>query len=173
MKNIKLLLAVLTLTVAFSSIGSAQTDNPTFQSLNGQSVSLQNQKGKIVVLALGASWLPLSKNQAVITTKLAKKYAGKDVVFYFVATDSTTAKSKNYASNEKIQAFATQNKLTVPILRDSDGTLALKSYKVDQIPSFVLLDKQGNMVSEPFGGVTPEAENDFITQISAAIDKAL
>lgn len=126
-----------------------------------------------MILALGASWLPLSANQATITTDLANKYRGKDVVLYFVTTDSTAAKSKNYASDAQIQTFATKNKLTVPVLRDSDGAVLLKTYKVDQIPAFVILDKDGKAIAEPFGGVTPNAEKDLAKQIAMKVDGLL
>lgn len=173
MKNIKLFLAVLTLTIAFSTVSFAQPQNVSLPSLGGQTVSLENQKGKVVVLALGASWLPLSANQANVTSELANKYKGKDVVLYFVTTDSTAVKSKNYASDAEIQAFVTKNKLTVPILRDSDGSIMLKNYKVDQIPSFVVLDKEGKISGEAFGGLTPKAEKELAKQIALKIDGLL
>lgn len=172
MKNIKFLLAILTLTVAFSSIGSAQT-SVTVPALNGQPVSVQNQKGKVVVMAMSASWVPLSRNQALILNRLTKKYAAKDVVFYFVATDSTSAKSKNFADDEQIRSFVTKNKITVPVLRDSDGLIMKKSFKADQVPAFVILDKNGNLAGEPYGGITPDGENVFFDQISKAIDELL
>lgn len=171
MKNIRLFLAVLTLTIAFSTVNHAQ--NVSLPSLGGQTVSLGSQKGKVVILALGASWLPLSANQAIVTAELANKYKDKDVALYFVTTDSTATKSKNYASDADIQAFVAKNKLTVPILRDSDGAILLKTYKVDQIPSFLIIDKDGKVSGEPFGGVTPKAEKDLAKQISMKVDGLL
>ena len=169
MKHIKILVAALSLVFVFSLAAAAQS--VTLTSLDGEKVNVQGQTGKIVVLAVGATWLPLSKDQVIITNKLAKKYAGKDVVIYFVATDSSNAKSKNFASNEEIAAFATKNKLSVTVLRDSDGLLTLKKFGVDQIPSFVILGKDGKPISEPFGGIDPES--DISIPISKAIDKVL
>jgi thiol-disulfide isomerase/thioredoxin len=173
MKNIKILFITLGLIFIFSSFGFAQ--NVTLTALNGEEVSIQSQKGKVVVLAIGATWLPLSKSQAVITNRLAKKYGGRDVVIYFVTTDSSSAKSKNYASNEDIQAFVTKAKLSSSVLRDSDGTATLKKFKIDQIPAFLIFDKEGKLAAEPFGGLTPtpEAENDLVNQISRRIDEIL
>lgn len=171
MKNIKIFLVVFSFMMAFSSIGFAQSVSLT--ALNGDSVSLNSQKGKVVVLAIGATWLPLSKNQAIVTNKLSKRYAGRDVVIYFVATDSTVTKSKNFASNDELQAFAARNKMTASVLRDSDGGATLKKYKVDQIPAFVVLDKDGKIIGEAFGGVTPNEETNLANAISQAIDKIL
>jgi thiol-disulfide isomerase/thioredoxin len=171
MKNIKFLFVILTLTLAFSSLGQAQTLNLT--TLGGDNFSLQSQKGKVVVLAVGATWLPLSKNQALITNKLAKKYAGRDVVIYFVATDSAAAKSKNFATSEQIQTFAALNKMTASILRDSDGAATLKKFKIDQLPAFLVFDKDGKTAAEAYGGLTPNAEDDLTNQIAKKIDEIL
>jgi len=167
MKNIKLLFAVLALIFTVSLNISAQT----LTSLDGEKINISNQTGKIVVLAIGASWLPLSKDQAGFTNKLAKKFAGRDVVIYFVATDSTSEKSKNFASNDQLNAFVTRTKLTVPVLRDSEGAATLKKYGVDQIPSFVILGKDGKPVTEAFGGLDPKS--DISIPISQAIEKIL
>lgn len=149
---------------------SAQT--ASLQTLSGTSVSLADSKGKVVVLAIGASWLPLSKQQIITTNKLVNKYK-QNVVIYWVTTESSNAKSKNYASNEKIQSFATQNKLTATILRDSEGLATVKKYAVDQLPSFVILDKTGKAIGEPFGGLDPDNEPEIFMQVSMAIDKLL
>lgn len=168
MKSVKSFIAIFSLIVISSVALSAQTSLP---SLNGGQVDVEGQKGKVVILAIGASWLPLSGKQAEYTNVLAKRYTGKNVVVYFVATDSTTAKSKNFASNADIEKFVAGNKLTVPVLRDSDGAATLKKFNVDQLPSFVILDKQGNMSGSPFGGIDPKF--DVTIPISKAVDKLL
>src|SRR5215203_1381476 len=165
MKNIKAIFAVFGLLIAFSFAASAQ--NITFTSLDGAKVDVSSQKGKVVVLGIGASWLPLSKDQALAINKLSKKYAGKDVAFYFIATDSTSAKTKNYASDDAIRKFSQTNKLTISILRDSDGVTSIKQYKIDQMPAFVILDKEGKLAGAPFGGIDPE------TDISAILSKKI
>ncbi len=168
MKKTRSIFAILAAAMVFSLTATAQT---SLTSTTGSKVDIQGQKGKVVVLAIGASWLPLSGKQAEYTNALAKKYAGKNVVIYFVATDSTSAKSKNFASNDDLTAFATKNKLTVPMLRDSDGAATLKKFEVDQVPSFVVLDKEGNLSGSPFGGIDPKF--DVTVPISKEIDKLL
>jgi thiol-disulfide isomerase/thioredoxin len=167
MINIKSLLTVLSFIFVFSFAISAQN----LTALDGGKIDVQNQKGKIVVLAIGASWLPLSKDQVIFTNKIAKKFAGRDVLVYFVATDSSSAKSKNYASDDEISSFATLNKLTVPVLRDSDGSQTLKKYGIDQIPSFVILGKDGKPATETYSGIDPKS--DISVSISQAIEKLL
>ncbi len=169
MKNIKTFLAIFGLVFAFSLAASAQ--GVSLASMDGGRVDVQNQKGKVVVLAIGASWLTLSNQQAVVTNKLAKRYAGKDVIIFFVMTDSSLAKSKNYASNQELNDFAARNKLSVLVLRDSDGAQTLKKFGVDQLPSFVILGKDGKPATEAFGGIDPKT--DISVLIAQHVDKLL
>ena len=164
----KSLVALLSLMVASVFAIAGQTP---LTSLDGTRVDVQGQRGKVVILALGASWLPLSGKQAEYTNMLAKRYTGKDVAIYFVATDSATEKSKNFASNADIEKFAVGNKLTIPILRDPDGGATLKKFDVDQLPSFVILDKEGNLVPGGYGGIDPKF--DITVPISKAVDRLL
>ena len=170
MKTIKGFIAIFSVMLALTFAASAQT---MLTSLDGTRVDVEGQTGKVVVLAVGASWLPLSGKQAEFTNALAKKYAGKNVVVYFVATDSANAKSKNYASPEAMRKFAFVNKLTVPVLHDADGAVTLKKFKIDQVPSFIILDKSGNLAGEQFGGITTDAKYDVTVPIAKVIDRLL
>lgn len=167
MRTLKGFIAIFTVMFAAAFAVSAQTN---LTSLDGGRVDVEAQNGKVVVLAIGASWLPLSNKQADFTNALAKKYAGRNVVFYFVATDSLSSGSKNFASNESIRKFAVGNKLSVPVLRDPDGTATLKKFNVEQVPSFVILDKTGKQSGEPIGGIDPSGKYDITVLISKTID---
>jgi len=170
MKNIKLFLVIFSLVFVFALSASAQS--VTFTSIDGESIDLEAQKGKVVVLAIGAQWLPLSNQQAAYINKLSKKYAGRDVLFYFISADSASPKSKNYTSDEALRKFATTNKLTISILRDSDGAVSLKKFNIDQLPSFVILDKEGKLATS-FGGIDTDPKNDISVKISREVDKLL
>ena len=164
MNTLKNIFAVAAIVIAMASASLAQTSLP---SLDGGSIDVQAQKGKVVVLAVGATWLPLSGKQAQFTNAMVKNYAGKNVAFYFIATDSTNAKSKNHATDDKIRQWGTANKLTINILRDSDGAAVTKNFAVDQLPAFIVLDKNGAR-SETFTGIDPNY--DITIPISKKID---
>jgi len=168
MKTLKGVIVGLSLMLAVAFTVSAQTN---LTALDGSRVNVEGQAGKVVVMAIGASWLPLSDKQAEFTNALAKKYAGRNVVFYFIATDSLNAKSKNFAANEAILKFATENRLTATVLRDSDGAATFKKFNIEQVPSFVVLDKSGKQVGDPFGGIDPKY--DITIPISKVIDRLL
>lgn len=172
MKTIKIFTALLSLLFVMTISASAQ--KIVFTSLDGNAIDVEAQKNKVVVMAIGASWLPLSNAQAAAINKLSKKYDGRDdVVIFFIATDSASSKSKNFASNDDISKFAKRNKLNITILRDDDGVQAVKKYKLDQLPAFIILDKNGNPDGNPIGGVDPLAEIDIADVLSKRIDKLL
>ena len=152
--------------IAFAATAFGQT---SLRSLDGREVDVTAQKGKVVVLVVGASWLPLSEKQATITNTLVKKYVSKPVVFYFVSTDAATA--RNAVSDAELRQFAAKNKITVPILRDPDGSVVMSKLKVEQVPSFVIIDKTGSVAGEPFGGLDLKADTSI--PISKAIDRLL
>ena len=160
--------AAFVLTLGVAVVASAQTSLP---SMSGGTVDVQAQKGKVVVMAVGASWLPLSGKQAEFTNVLAKKYAGKSVTIYFVATDSTNPRSKNYATDDQIRRWATSNRLSVIVLRDSDGAAVMQKFAVDQLPAFVVLDKNGRQSGDAFGGIDPKY--DITVPIGKRIDSLL
>src|SRR5690606_6260602 len=102
MNTLTKILAVSVFTLSALISASAQTPLP---SLKGGTVDVQAQRGKVVIIAIGASWLPLSGKQAEFTNALAKKYAGKNVALYFIATDSTNPRSKNYATDDQLRQW--------------------------------------------------------------------
>ena len=54
--------------------------------------------------------------------------------------------------------------------RDPDGAVS-KKFGVDQLPSIVILDKQGNMVDGPIGGLDPNGN--LAAQLASRLDKLL
>ena len=168
MRTIKGFITAFSLAIALAVSAAAQTN---LTAIDGTSVNIEGQRGKVIVLAVGASWLPLSEKQAEYTNSLAKKYAGRDVAVYFIVTDSNRAGSKNFASDDAIKKFAFANKLNVPVLRDSDGSATMRKFKIEQVPSFIILDKNGVIVGEPYGGIDPKY--DVTIPLSRSIDKLL
>jgi alkyl hydroperoxide reductase subunit AhpC len=121
-------------------------------------------------MAFGASWLPLSKTQLQGVRKLADDYSERGVVVYWVSTESEDSKSKNYASDDQLRGFAQKYGLKVTVLRDPDGVVS-KRMGVDQLPSIIILDKQGNIVGGPIGGLDPSGN--LTTQLASRLDRIL
>jgi peroxiredoxin len=163
------LLMALTTTMGFRSQNQGQVEF-SLRSVDGQTVTSESLRGEIVVLAFGASWLPLSKTQLQGVRKLADEYSDRGVVVYWVSTESEDPKSKNFASDEQLRAFAQKYGLKVTVLRDPDGVIS-KKMGVDQLPSIVIIDKQGNIAGAPIGGLDPNGN--LAGQLASRLDKIL
>jgi peroxiredoxin len=138
----------------------------SLRSVNGPAVTDDSLRGEVVVLAFGASWLPLTQTQMEGLKKLADQYAGKGVLVYWVSTESESPKSKNYVADDSLIELGRKYKLTV--LRDPDGAVS-KKLGIDQIPSIVILDKQGNVSGAPIEGMDPNAS--IASQLAPRLDK--
>ena len=161
------------LVVSLAGMAVAQGRGPvqfSLRSVDGQTITSDSLRGEVVVLAFGASWLPLSKTQLQGVRKLADQYSSRGVVVYWVSTESEDAKSKNYATDEQLRSFSQRYGLKVTVLRDPDG-LVSKKMGVDQLPSIIILDKQGNVAGDPIGGLDPGGN--LAGQLADRLDKIL
>jgi len=150
---------------------SVSAQNASYTAVDGGRYETASDKGKIVILAVGARWLPLSETQAEVLGKVMKNLKGKDVVFYFVATDTIDADAETDATDAELTAFAKKNKIEAKLLRDPRGSATTKAYKVDQLPAFVIIDKQGNIHGRPVTGIQPN--RDISPQLTQRIESLL
>ncbi|MBA2705425.1 MAG: TlpA family protein disulfide reductase [Blastocatellia bacterium] len=173
MRNRKPLFALFMVMALAASLGMAQSHAPvdfSLRSIDGQIITSDSLRGEVAVLAFGASWLPLSKTQLTGVRKLADEYSDRGVVVYWVSTESEDPKSKNFATDDQLRAFALKYGLKVTVLRDPDGVTS-KKFGIDQLPSIVIIDKQGNPVGAPIGGLDPNGN--LAGQLARTLDKVL
>lgn len=149
-----LLLAVF---AVMPAVATTQGSGFALRSIDGRQVASNDLRGKVTVLAFGASWLPLSRDQVQGVQQLADEFGARGVEVFWVSTDSEQAKSKNFASDEQLRSFASKNNLRVSVLRDPEGA-ASKDFGVDQLPTIVIFDKQGNQSGAPIGGLDPQGK---------------
>lgn len=169
----KLLMALFVTVLLAAPLAVAQDRGPaefSLRSIDGTTVTSDSLRGEVVVLAFGASWLPLSRTQLEGVRKLADEYSNRGVAVFWVSTESDDSKSKNFASDAQLRAFAQKYGLKVTVLRDPDGAVS-KKFGVDQLPSIVILDKNGNPVGEPIGGLDPNGN--LAGQLAKHLDKVL
>ena len=174
LRNSKSLLAMFLLVLLGATLAFAQNRGGapvefSLRSIDGQHITSDSLRGEVVVMAFGASWLPLSKTQLQGVRKLADEYSDRGVVVYWVSTESEDQKSKNFASDDQLRAFATKYGLKVTVLRDPDGATS-KKLGVDQLPSIVIIDKKGD-ASEPIGGLDPNGN--LAGQLATRLDRVL
>jgi peroxiredoxin len=165
--------ALLLALVGSSLVFAQKNDGPvqfSMRSVDGQTVTAESLRGEVVVMAFGASWLPLSRAQLQGVRKLADEYSNRGVVVYFVSTESEDEKSKNFASDAQLRAFSEKYGLKVTVLRDPDGSIS-KNMGVDQLPSIIILNKQGAIQGEPIRGLDPNGK--LAEQLASRLDQIL
>lgn len=160
-------LLVLVLSAAPGTLGQGQTADFSLRAIDGPAVTSDSLRGEVVVLAFGASWLPLTRNQMEGLKKLADQYAGRGVAVYWVSTESDSPNSKNFAADEDLRQLA--RKYKVSVLRDTDGAVS-RRLGVDQLPSTIILSKQGQ-IAATLGGLDPTA--DFAGRLAEKLNKIL
>ena len=145
----------------------AQAPDFSLRAVDGPAVTSESLRGEVVVLAFGASWLPLTRNQMEGLKKLADQYAARGVAVYWISTESDSPKSKNFVSDEELRDLGRKYKMSV--LRDPDGPVS-RRLAVDQLPATVIINKQGQ-VAATVGGLDPSA--DLAKQLAERLDKIL
>lgn len=144
---------------------TVQNPDFSFRAVDGPNVTADSLRGEVVVLGFGASWLPLTRNHMEALKKIADQYAGRGVAVYWVSTESDSAKSKNFVDDNQLRELGRKYKLTV--LRDPDGAVS-KRLGVDQLPTTIILNKQGQAVSN-ISGLEPDVSKQLAEQLDKII----
>jgi peroxiredoxin len=156
---VTLALVVALFGVALAIPAGASVQAPVefrLRTADGGEISSEMVRGDVVVLAFGASWLPLSKDQVRGVQELADEFGERQVRVYWVSTDSDKPQSKNYASDDQLRAFARKNGLKVAVLRDPDGALFKRmGVAGNQLPAVVILGRGGEVNAPTIGGFDP------------------
>lgn len=104
----------------------------------GKVYNIADYKGKVVLIDLWASWCVPCRGEGPYLGKIADKYKSDNrIAFISVAVWD---KKDNWKTAMK------QDKPAWLQLFDTDGTVQ-KSYVANSIPKFIVVDKQGNIVS--------------------------
>jgi len=121
----------------------------------GARMSLADLGGKTVILDFWASWCGPCAAQAPILDRLARRYGDRGLVVLGVNVDDTP---------EVARAYAAKKGLSYPILMDATS-LAEKSYGVKALPSIVVVDKEGRVVSFSSGLVDEGTLDELVTSL--------
>ncbi len=171
--KLSLTLGLFVLALLAPAAGSAQSPVEfRLRTADGGEISSEMVRGDVVVLAFGASWLPLSRDQVRGVQELADEFGERQVRVYWVSTDSDKPQSKNYATDEQLRALARKNGLKVAVLRDPDGAF-FKKTGADQIPSVIILDREGRVSGPPVGGISTDPRNSLLNTLSGRLNTLL
>ncbi len=129
---------------------SEMIDDPapdfTLQDLNGNSVTLSDLKGKIVIVDFWATWCHPCISSFPGMKQVVEKFKNdKDVVFLFV---NTWERVENKIANAR--QFITQNKYPFTVLMDMENKV-VAAFKVQGIPTKFIIDKKGHIRFKSIG----------------------
>jgi thiol-disulfide isomerase/thioredoxin len=126
--------------------------------LDGKKLQMSSLAGKVIVLDFWATWCVPCRAQHPLYEEVKKHYASRnDVVFLSLDTDE---------DHSVVAPFLAEQKWS-PKVYFEDGMARLLS--VTQIPTTVLLDKQGK-ISSRMNGFLPD---EFVAELIERIDAAL
>lgn len=130
----------------------------TLTTFDGQSVSLADLKGKIVVVNFWASWCPPCHDEAPELKAIAEDYAGKNVVLIGVDWLDTDNEAK---------AFLARYGLTY--LNGPDlGEKIARSYRVQGAPENYVIDRNGIIADTVIGPITYEHLSEVLDRLIAS-----
>jgi cytochrome c biogenesis protein CcmG/thiol:disulfide interchange protein DsbE len=116
-------------------------------------MSLADLKGHAVLLDFWASWCGPCAMEAPVVDRLARRYEKKGLVVLGVNVSDTPA---------IVKAYASQKGLSYPMVLDP-GSDVSDRYGVRQLPSLVVIDKEGNVMAFLTGVVDEAALSDIVT----------
>lgn len=137
-------------TIATSdSIYSFQVGSPApefkLETLEGQTVSLQDFRGKNVVLNFWATWCPPCRSEMPDMQQLSEERS--DVVVLAVNLQE---------ARDPVSSFITKYGLRFPVLFDRTGEVS-QAFKVSSLPTSFFIDKNGNIASFNVGALNRSA----------------
>lgn len=126
----------------------------TFKDAEGKRYSISDFKGKVIVIDVWATWCSSCLKNMPHFMQLIQEFEGRnDVVFFTASTDSDDVKEKWLAAIKKHKMESMTN-LTPD---RSSGPQFEEKYFVSSVPRYIVIDKQGNIVSafapKPNGGM--------------------
>lgn len=121
---------------------------PAFElmTLQGEGVSLEQYKGKKVILNFFASWCSPCQEEMPLVEQLHKRLQIEDGVM--LAVNLTSEEGGEKGSN--LKQFLLQYGSTFDPLLDKEGTV-MKKYQIIGIPTTIMIDEQG-MVTKRING---------------------
>jgi len=110
---------------------------------DGKKVHLSDYKGKVIVLDFWATWCGPCRASFPKMQELVEKYKDKNVEFFFI---NVWEKMNPVDLKANVTDFIKENKYSINVLYDFKDEI-VSQYKIDAIPSKIIIDKKGNILS--------------------------
>lgn len=125
---------------------------PPFEliTMDGQKISLDDLKGKVLLLDFWATWCPPCREAIPHIRQIAKKFQGQPLLVLSVSVDE---------DEEKWKAFVAKNEMTWPQYRDNGARGQIATlFGVDEIPHTFTIDSDGVLQDEHIGDSSVEGK---------------
>lgn len=129
-------------------------------SLDGDSVSLAGQRGKVVLLNIWATWCHPCRTEIPELRGIHAKYKDRGLELVGVSVDSD-------GTDEAIRSFMQDFEMTFPVWRDPEERISTRFLAVG-VPATFLIDREGILRWRKTGPIAPGD-----TSLTAAIERAL
>lgn len=154
--------AALCSALVVSSLVSASTTAvaPTFTlpSRAGDNVSLEQLKGKVVMLNFWASWCGPCRTEMPLLEQMHKRYSSLGFTMVGVNVEANTADAERWLKDTPV---------SFPVLFDRESKVS-KLYDVNAMPSTVFIDRKGN-IRYLHRGYKAGDEGEYLNQIRALL----
>ena len=138
----------------------ARADNFSVRTLKGESWSLEEQRGNVVLVNFWATWCPPCRIETPSLVDLHKKYADRGFTVAGITMDEEP--------QDSVPAFVGKYGIPYPILVPT-GQLSLMD-RVEALPTSVLLDRSGRIARTYVGLVTEVGLSDDIEALLSEKD---
>ena len=153
--------ATVACTLAMTSmVGASASMAPTFTlpSRSGDTVSLAQLKGKVVMLNFWASWCGPCRQEMPLLDQMHKRYSSLGFTMVGVNVEANTADAERWLKDTPV---------SFPVLFDRESKVS-KLYDVNAMPSTVFIDRKGN-IRYLHRGYKPGDEGEYLNQIRALL----
>lgn len=111
-----------------------------YKDINGKEYSLESLKGKLVYIDFWATWCGPCRHELPYLEEVEKAYEGKNIVFISMSVDTDMVAWDKMVKEKKMKGLQ--------LHADGDwNSTAAKDYQVKGIPTFVLIDHNGMIIS--------------------------
>jgi thiol-disulfide isomerase/thioredoxin len=114
---------------------------------SGKPFHLRDHIGQVVLIDFWATWCGPCRMALPHLIELENKFGGKDFTVVGVSLDQQ--------GPDVVRAFAQQWDLNYPVVVDSDGSLAREYGGIREIPTTLVIDREGRVVGDPLIGYRP------------------
>lgn len=116
----------------------------TLRDINGQSVSLSEQRGNVVIMSFWATWCGPCKEEMPHLQKMYGELKDKGLTVLSIATDDARSASR-------VKPFIKKNGYSFTVLLDRDSTVIGTYNPPKTLPYTVVVDQKGEVVKRHSG----------------------